>query len=91
MVQAYGHKKYGDTYNYLKGMEVTRNLSCALRHIFAYLDRDDIDKESGQSHLAHATCRLLFAIQNIHDGTAIDDRRPARKTLQVLRKGKNRK
>lgn len=73
-VQAYGHKKYGDFYNYRKGMEVSRNLSCALRHIRDYMNGVDKDHESGCSHLGHAMTRLAFVLQNIHDGTAIDDR-----------------
>lgn len=73
-VQAYGHKKYGDFWNYRKGMEIGRNLSCALRHIYAFMDGEDQDPESGCSHLAHARCRLGFVLQNLHDGTAIDDR-----------------
>lgn len=74
MVQEYGHKKYGDFYNYRKGMEVGRNLSCAMRHIVDYMDGKDLDDESKRSHLAHAACRVLFVLQNIHDGVAIDDR-----------------
>ncbi len=77
-VQAYGHKKYGDFYNYRKGMEVTRNLSCAIRHLRDYLNGIDLDSESGQSHLAHAMTRVAFVIQNIHDGKAIDDRYTSR-------------
>jgi hypothetical protein len=74
MVQSYGNDKYGDFYNYRKGMEITRHLSCALRHISLFLDREDRDRESGHSHLAHAACRILYVLQNQHDGTAIDDR-----------------
>lgn len=74
LVQAYGKTKYGDDENYRKGMEAKRQMSCALRHIYAWLDGEDLDPESLQSHLAHGACRLLFAIQNIHDGTLIDDR-----------------
>ncbi len=74
LVQAYGHKKYKDYNNYRKGMEVGRNLSCALRHIRDYMDGIDVDSESGRSHLAHAMCRLAFVLQNLKDGTAIDDR-----------------
>lgn len=74
MVQAYGQSKYGDFYNYKKGMELSRNLSCAIRHITDFMDGDDLDDESGRSHLAHAACRVLFALQNIKDGVAIDDR-----------------
>ena len=80
-VQQYGHKKYADFNNYRKGMEVSRNLSCALRHIRSYLVGNDRDSESGCSHLAHALCRVAFVIQNIHDGTAIDDRYRVTKPL----------
>ena len=73
-VQAYGHEKYGDFNNYRKGMEVSRNISCALRHIRDYMKGVDIDPESGEPHLAHAMTRIAFTIQNIADGTAIDDR-----------------
>lgn len=73
-VQAYGHKKYGDFNNYRKGMEISRNLSCALRHIRDYMEGHDKDHESGLNPLAHALCRLSFVIQNLQDGTAIDDR-----------------
>lgn len=73
-VQAYGHKKYKDFNNYRRGLEVSRNLSCALRHIKDHLEGVDIDPESGEPHLAHALCRIAFVLQNIHDGTAIDDR-----------------
>lgn len=73
-VQAYGHKKYLDFDNYRKGMEVSRNLSCALRHIRDYINGHDIDHESGLNPLAHAMCRLAFVLQNLNDGVAIDDR-----------------
>lgn len=73
-VQGYGQKKYGDFYNYRKGMEVTRNLSCALRHIRDYLNGHDRDHESGCSPLAHALARIAFVLQNEADGVAIDDR-----------------
>ena len=73
-VQAYGHKKYKDFNNYRKGMEVSRNLSCAIRHIRDYMDGQNTDHESGLNPLAHAACRLLFVLQNLKDGVAIDDR-----------------
>lgn len=74
MVQAYGHQKYKDFNNYRKGMEVSRNLSCALRHIKEYMEGIDTDAESGRNPLEHALCRIAFVLQNIHDGTATDDR-----------------
>ncbi len=74
MVQACGHKKYKNFNNFRKGMEVSRNLSCAMRHIVAFMDGEDRDSESGESHLGHAACRLFFVLQNIEDQTVIDDR-----------------
>ena len=73
-VQMYGYDKYKDFNNYRKGMEVSRNLSCALRHIRDYLSGHNVDAESGQHPLAHALCRIAFVLQNISDGVAIDDR-----------------
>lgn len=73
-VQQYGHAKYLDFNNYRKGMEVSRNLSCALRHIRDYLNGHDVDHESQLNPLGHALCRIAFVLQNLHDGTAIDDR-----------------
>jgi hypothetical protein len=73
-VQAYGHRKYGDFHNFRKGMEVSRNCSCAIRHIIAFMDGEDLDPESKENHLAHAACRLMFALQNIKDGKHLDDR-----------------
>lgn len=73
-VQLYGQQKYGSFWNYKKGMELGRNLSCAIRHIAAFMDGEDLDKESQCSHLGHAMCRVAFALQNLNDGTAIDDR-----------------
>ena len=74
MVQLYGQQKYGSFWNYKNGLEVGRNLSCAIRHIVAYMNGEDNDTESQQCHIAHATCRLLFVLQNLKDGKAIDDR-----------------
>lgn len=73
-VQAYGHAKYKDFNNYRKGMRVSRNLSCALRHISQYMQGADLDAESGKPHLAHAMARIAFVLQNLAEGKAIDDR-----------------
>ena len=79
LVQAYGHRKYKDFFNYKRGMEVGRNLSCAIRHIRDYMNGVDKDHESGLSPLAHALCRISFVLENIKDGKAIDDRFTSRK------------
>lgn len=73
-VQAHGAKKYGDFHNYRKGLEVSRQLSCVLRHVRDYMNGVDTDPESGESPLGHAMTRLGFVLQTLADGTAIDDR-----------------
>lgn len=74
LVQAYGAKKYA-LHDWRKGgLEATRITSCALRHVYAWLDGETLDKESGLNHLSHAACRLMFLLQNIADGTVVDDR-----------------
>lgn len=72
--QAYGNRKYGDFENYRKGMEISRNLSCAIRHLRDFMNGQDLDAESGEDHLGHAMARIAFVIQNRHDGVGIDDR-----------------
>lgn len=39
-----------------------------LRHIYAYLEGEENDSESGLSHLAHAGCNLAFMIYFKHKG-----------------------
>lgn len=88
-VQQYGHHKYREFNNYRRGMEATRNLSCALRHITQWLDGESLDTESGRSHLAHAACRILFVLENEAEGKMIDDRyKPKEK--KVVDKKNNR-
>jgi hypothetical protein len=74
LVQKYGHDKYGEFSNYKKGMEESRNISCAIRHLAAYMSGETYDSESLRTHLAHAACRILFVLENQADGVAIDDR-----------------
>jgi hypothetical protein len=37
-----------------------RYFDAVMRHILAWRDGEDVDKESGHSHLAHAMCCLLI-------------------------------
>lgn len=62
----FGQKKYG-RYNYLGGMDWTRLLAAAERHITAFNDGEDLDPETGINHLGHAgacICMLLEYIKN---------------------------
>lgn len=70
---AYGAKKYGK-HNYRQGIEMTRLLDAAMRHIIAFSDNEDLDKESGQSHLAHAAASIAMAFYMQANKPELDDR-----------------
>lgn len=72
-VMAFGATKYGRD-NWRKGMEFSRLMDACLRHVYAFADGEDLDKETGLSHLAHARCCLAFLLE--YEGKKIgkDDR-----------------
>jgi hypothetical protein len=72
-VLGFGAKKYCD-HNWRKGLAVTRCLGAALRHIFAFLGGEDLDPESKQPHLLHASCSLMFAYELWKTRPDLDDR-----------------
>lgn len=74
----FGKQKYGE-FNYLQGIPVTRLLSACLRHVMAHLWVETNDKETGRSHLAHAMCCLLMAMQMQITKAEMDDRLVNRK------------
>ena len=63
-VLTYGAEKY-DAENWRKVDDLqNRYTSAALRHIFAHMDGEADDQETGLSHLAHAMCCLLFKLED---------------------------
>lgn len=70
---AYGAGKYGRD-NFKKGIEVTRTIDAALRHIFAFLDGEELDPESLEGHLSHASASLAMTIYNLKHHPELDDR-----------------
>ena len=63
-VLTYGADKY-DAENWRKVDDLqNRYTSAALRHIFAHMDGEEADEETGLSHLAHAMCCLLFKLED---------------------------
>ena len=58
-ILAFGAKKYAAN-NWRKGIKQSRLLGAALRHIFAFARGEKNDPESGESHLLHASCCLMF-------------------------------
>lgn len=62
-VLTFGAQKY-DEENWRKLDNLhNRYSSGALRHIFAHIDDEELDPESGLSHLAHAVCCLMFKLE----------------------------
>jgi Domain of unknown function (DUF5664) len=72
-VLQFGAKKY-DRHNWRKGFKWSRLLAANLRHLFAWARREDLDPESGISHLAHACCMNLFLLAHELQQLGEDDR-----------------
>lgn len=72
-VLGFGAKKYA-RHNWTKGIEYSRLMGAALRHLMAFNSGEDTDSESGLSHLYHASCCLMFLseMQKLHP--ELDDR-----------------
>lgn len=72
-VLSFGAKKYA-AHNWRKGIQISRLLGATLRHVVAFLGGEDRDKESGLSHLYHASCCLMFASELHETRPDLDDR-----------------
>lgn len=73
-VMELGAAKYG-AYNWReKDVRLTVYLSAMLRHILQELDGEDIDPESGMSHLAHVAACALIVLDAKAGGQLVDDR-----------------
>lgn len=60
-VRMYGTNKYGDSENWRK-VEPKRYVDALYRHLLAYIEGNEVDEESGLSHLAHMACNLSFLL-----------------------------
>lgn len=68
-----GAAKYGSD-NWRGGIEYTRLISAAMRHLHALNDCEDLDPETGELHAAHAMCSLMFLIWMMRCRPDLDDR-----------------
>lgn len=69
----YGERKYA-RHNYRHGFETHRLIGAALRHIYKWENGEDLDPESGVSHLGHALASIAMLITNIAEDAATDTR-----------------
>ena len=72
-VLTFGAKKYA-AHNWREGIEMSRLMGAALRHITAFNGGQDNDPETGLSHLWHASCCLMFASELKETHPQLDDR-----------------
>ena len=72
-VLGFGARKYSEQ-NWRLGFKQSRLLDAAFRHLLAYNDGEDKDPESGLSHLAHAMCMVMFALEQERNHPELDDR-----------------
>lgn len=62
-VLTFGAEKYArDNWRKVPDMDV-RYMDAALRHLNAHRRGEQVDAESGESHLAHAACCIMFLLQ----------------------------
>jgi hypothetical protein len=72
-VLAFGAKKY-EPHGWRKGMDWSRLYDAALRHLLAFKEGEDRDPESGELHLAHLGCCVLFLLEHQTKNLGKDDR-----------------
>lgn len=71
----YGQKKYGKN-NFRLGMNVSRQVAAAIRHLYQHLDGETVDVESGVTHLGHALASISMACYTMANYPDKDDRFP---------------
>ena len=72
-VLMFGAHKYSP-HNWRKGFPTSRITNSMQRHLNAYMAGEDIDPESGLSHLDHILCNALFLKGNSVEHPDMDDR-----------------
>jgi hypothetical protein len=72
-VLTFGAKKY-KAHNWREGIEFSRLIAAAKRHINAIEKGDDLDEETGLSHAAHAMCCMMFLTWMQRFRPDLDDR-----------------
>lgn len=72
-VLMFGMEKYGRD-NWRQGFEWTRLIDAGMRHLQAFNEGEELDPESGLSHLAHARCCLAFLIEFEKTHPELDNR-----------------
>lgn len=72
-VLGFGANKYA-AHNWRNGIDYSRLISAAYRHLGAINSGEDIDPESGLSHAYHLGCCTMFLASMMHTRPDLDDR-----------------
>jgi hypothetical protein len=84
-VLTFGAKKYAaGNWASGDGFDWSRLYGALLRHMMAWANGEDVDPESGLSHLYHAGCMLAFLAAHVERGMGTDDRA----TIGIRKQGK---
>lgn len=81
-VLQFGAYKYG-TNNWKKGLSYTETTESLLRHVYAFLNNQDIDEESKLHHIGHILCNAMFLSYMIKNRPDLDDRRSEDNSAQI--------
>lgn len=74
-VLGFGASKY-EPRGWEKGLPYSRYFGAVMRHLWAWWRGEDLDPESGLSHLAHAGACVLFLLAYVKWGHQTTDDRP---------------
>lgn len=72
-VYTFGAGKYAD-HNWRKGLAFSRVFGAVMRHMWAFWRGEDIDKESGLPHVAHAAWGCFSLLEYMESHPELDDR-----------------
>jgi hypothetical protein len=72
-VLGFGARKYAPN-GWRRGIEWSRVIGAALRHLLAFNAGEDIDPESGLPHIDHAACCVMFLQEFVRTRKDLDDR-----------------
>lgn len=72
-VLGFGARKYA-AHNWRGGINYSRLIAAAYRHLGAINSGEDIDPESGLSHAGHLACCVMFLSKMMQTRPDLDDR-----------------
>lgn len=72
-VLTFGARKYA-AHNWRQGISISRLVAASYRHLGAFNSGEDLDPESGKSHLFHLGCCIMFASWMLENRPDLDDR-----------------